>query len=452
MTSHPIIRPFYRFALILSLAGWSSVMQGADTTDQAHFFESQIRPLIVRRCVECHGGKKQEAGLRLDSKAGVTAGVDGAQVLVPGNPTESRLMQVLRYSNDDVQMPPTGRLPDAEIELLTKWIADGAYWPEDTTPQAGGLPTYAVREDGEIDFEQAAASHWAYQPIRKPELPQTSRDEWAATPIDRFILARLDDAGLQPSAPADRRTLIRRATYDLIGLPPTYEEVEAFVVDDSPDAYPRLIERLLASPLYGQRWGRYWLDIARYADTKGYVFTQNRKYPYAYTYRNYVIEAFNADTPVDRFIVEQLAADHLQLADDDPALAALGFLTVGPRFLNRQPDIIDDRIDVVTRGLMGMTAGCARCHDHKYDPIPIADYYSLYGVFDSSIEPEELPVIGEIEETPSYQAYLDELHKREQAVEDYKAQQHAELLKQARERAGDYLLAVLERQKLIPDG
>ncbi|MEZ6054979.1 MAG: DUF1549 domain-containing protein, partial [Planctomycetaceae bacterium] len=348
MTSHPIIRPVYRFALILSLAGWSSVMQGADTTDQAHFFESQIRPLIVRRCVECHGGKKQEAGLRLDSRTGVTAGVDGEQVLVPGNPTESRLMQVLRYSNDDVQMPPTGRLPDAEIELLTKWIADGAYWPEDTTPQAGGLPTYAVREDGEIDFEQAAASHWAYQPIRKPALPHTTNDEWASTPIDRFILARLDDAGLQPSAPADRRSLIRRATYDLIGLPPTYDEVEAFVADDSPDAYPRLIERLLASPLYGQRWGRYWLDIARYADTKGYVFTQNRKYPYAYTYRNYVIDALNADKPIDRFIVEQLAADHLQLADDDPALAALGFLTVGPRFLNRQPDIIDDRIDVVT--------------------------------------------------------------------------------------------------------
>ena len=189
-------------------------------------------------------------------------------------------------------------------------------------------------------------------------------------PIDAFILAKLEEKGLAPSKPADRRTLIRRVSFDLIGLPPTPEEVEAFVADPSPDAYEKLVDRLLASPHYGERWGRHWLDVARYADTKGYVFTEERRYPYAYTYRDYVIRAFNEDLPYDQFIVQQLAADRLPLGDDKRPLAALGFLTLGRRFLNNQPDIIDDRIDVTMRGLLGLTVGCARCHDHKFDPIP----------------------------------------------------------------------------------
>ncbi|MCA9074498.1 MAG: PSD1 domain-containing protein [Planctomycetaceae bacterium] len=452
MTSPPDFATVVRSILLTLMLSGSRLAWSADTTEQDQFFETQIRPLLVKRCVGCHGAKKQEAGLRLDTKAGVTAGVDGEQVILAGKPEESRLLQVLQYSADDVQMPPSGKLPNDEVALLTQWIAAGAHWPDEPEHAGGEQPRYAVLENGEINFEQAAASHWAYQPIRMPSPPPVSIGSPSASPIDRFLLARLDEQGLTFSNRADRRTLIRRAHFDLIGLPPTYEEVQLFINDESPDAYTRLIERLLASPLYGQRWGRHWLDIARYADTKGYVFTQNRKYPYAYTYRNFVIEAFNDDKSIDQFIVEQLAADHLELNDDDPTLAALGFLTVGPRFLNREPDIIDDRIDVVTRGLMGMTVACSRCHDHKYDPIPTADYYSLYGVFASSQEPGELPVIGEIEHSPAYQAYLDELHKREQAVEDYKINQHAELLKRAREHASDYLLAVLEQQKLIPAG
>ncbi len=207
---------------------------------------------------------------------------------------------------------------------------------------------------------------------------------------------------MAPSGPADKRTLIRRASFDLTGLPPTAEEVEAFLADESPDAFARVVDRLLASPRYGERWGRHWLDVARYADTKGYVFQEDRRYPYAYTYRDYVIRSFNEDKPYDRFILEQVAADRLPTADDPRTLAALGFLTVGRRFLNNQDDILDDRIDVVTRGLLGLTVACARCHDHKYDPIPTDDYYSLHGVFASSPEPAELPLIPG--DTPSPEA------------------------------------------------
>ena len=220
---------------------------------------------------------------------------------------------------------------------------------------------------------------------------------WVQSPVDAFVLARLEAKGIAPSPPADRRTLIRRATIDLWGIPPTPEEVEAFEADPAPDAFARLIDRLLASPRYGERWGRHWLDVARYADTKGYVFTQERRYPYSFTYRDYVIDAFNADLPYDRFIVQQVAADQLPVGQgpekDTRPLAAMGFLTVGRRFLLDQNEIIDDRIDVVCRGLLGLTVTCARCHDHKFDPIPTDDYYSLYGVFASSVEPEELPVL-----------------------------------------------------------
>ena len=206
--------------------------------------------------------------------------------------------------------------------------------------------------------------------MRRVAPPVVKDPAWVRTPVDAFVLARLEKEGINPSAPADRRTLIRRATLDLLGIPPTAEEIEAFEADRSPDAFAQVVDRLLASPLYGQRWGRHWLDVARYADTKGYVFTEERKYPFAYTYRDYVIRAFNADIPFDRFVLEQIAADQLELGPDPGPLAAMGFLTVGRRFLNDQNEIIDDRIDLIGRGLLGLTIGCARCHDHKFDPDP----------------------------------------------------------------------------------
>ena len=432
----------------LSTTGRSSRADDTAVAEQERHFETRVRPILAQRCAECHGMKKQEGGLRLDQRAAALRGNDAGPVIVAGQPDESRLVQVIRYADDDVQMPPTEKLPAAEIDLLTDWIRNGAHWP---AAADGGATTDGVprREDGSIDFAQAVAAHWSYRPVTRPSVPQVAAAADCRNTLDQFVVAQLEERGMSLSPQADRRTLIRRATFDLLGIPPTYEEVAAFVADPAPDAYEQLIDRLLASPHYGQRWGRHWLDVARYADTKGYVFTENRFYPYSYTYRDYVISAFNADKPYDRFVTEQLAADQLGLAENDPALAALGFLTVGPRFLNNQQDIIDDRIDVVTRGLMGMTLGCARCHDHKYDPVSMKDYYALYGVFESSEEPDTLPIVGNVDETPEYLAYERGLKERQQAVDDYKRQTFDDLLRQARERADDYVLAAAASMRQV---
>ncbi len=404
----------------------------ADPVETERFFEQLVRPLLLDRCIGCHGPDKQQGDVRLDSSAGLKGNMGAGPLVVAGSPDKSRIIQVTRYSEDDVQMPPAGRLPDDELAILTRWVQLGGDWPAGPAESASTTDPVPRTPDGAVDIVAAAQSHWAYQPIRRPALPQLRGDEVLSSTVDRFVRDRLRSRDLTPAEPADRRTLMRRAYFDLIGLPPTYEEVQKFSQDTSPDAWERLIDQLLASPLYGQRWGRHWLDVARYADTKGYVFTENPKYPFAYTYRDYVVDSLNADKPFDRFVLEQLAADQLGLSADDPALAAMGFLTVGRRFLNSEPDIIDDRIDVVTRGLMGMTVGCARCHDHKYDPIPTADYYGLYGVFASSVEPGELPVIGGISESAEYRAYVTERDERQRAVDEYVAEQRAELLDQAR--------------------
>jgi hypothetical protein len=293
-----------------------------------------------------------------------------------------------------------------------------------------------------IAEEQDGATHWAFRPTREPVVPAVQRAEWVRSPVDAFILARLEAVGLTPSPPADRRTLIRRATFDLHGLPPTPQEVAAFETDRAPNAFARLVDRLLASPRYGERWGRYWLDVARYADTKGYVrLNDNPAYPTAWTYRDYVIRAFNEDLPYDCFILEQLAADQLDLGADRRALAAMGFLTLGERFINSVHDIIDDRIDVVTRGLLGLTVTCARCHDHKYDPIPTRDYYSLYGVFAGSVEPRVPPLIVRPAEEARYAAYLQGLRERTRKFDRFIEEQYAKLTATFRAHAGEYLLA-----------
>ena len=291
--------------ITLALLPLSAPAHAAD--DPETFFETEVRPLLHKRCFECHGDKKQQADIRLDRRHDLRGENDAEGLVVPGKPDDSRLLQVVRYSGDDTQMPPTGKLPDAEIATLTKWIETGAYWPEEatTTPaQPGGIPKTS---DGTIDFAAAIQQHWAYQPIVQPDLPTPQTGD-SDQPIDRFLAVKLHAAGLTLSPQADRRTLIRRATLDLWGIPPTDQEVTAFQNDNRPDAWPRLIDRLLDSPLYGQRWGRHWLDIARYADTKGYVFTENPTYPFAYTYRDYVVHSFNSDKPFDRFVTEQLAA------------------------------------------------------------------------------------------------------------------------------------------------
>lgn len=378
------------------------------------FFEKKVRPVLVEHCISCHGPKKQQAGLRLDLREAAFKGSDAGPVLVPGQPEKSLLVQALQHKGD-LKMPPKGKLPANVIDDLTTWVKLGAPWPADRVVDKSDVPD--------------PKKHWAFQPVRKPSPPAVQTQGWARTPIDHFILAKLESKGLRPNPTADRRTLIRRLKFDLLGLPPTMDEVLAFEKDTAADAYERLVDRYLAAPHFGERWARHWLDVARYADTKGYVFQEERRYPYAYAYRDHVIKAFNDDLPYDQFVVQQLAGDRLVAKGEAPASvqAAMGFLTLGRRFLNNVHDIIDDRIDVVGRGLLGLTVGCARCHDHKYDPISIKDYYSLYGVFASSVEPKDLPLIGEPERTPEYIAFEKKLNELKAAVEKYKEEHKKEL-------------------------
>ncbi len=396
------------------------------------FFEKRVRPILVERCQSCHGAKKQEYGLRLDSRASVLAGSDDGAVVLSGKPDESKLVQAIRYGGD-IEMPPKGKMSDEEVAVLTRWVELGLPWPGE-----GSGSDVAKPASGEELYRDAREHLWSLQPIVRPPLPQVKDAAWPRKAIDYYVLAKLEAAGLTPSPEADRRTLIRRATFDLLGLPPTPEEVESFIADESPDAYEKLIDRLLASPAYGERWGRHWLDVARYADTKGYAFGKERKFPYAFTYRDWVIQSLNADMPYDEFVVQQLAAD--RLPDNPPRQhAALGLLTVGRKF-NNDHDDIDDQIDVVTRGFSGLTVACARCHDHKYDAIPTADYYSLYGVFASSTEPDERPLIGSPEETAGYDQYKAELDKRQRAFDEFINAKHAQLLEDGRANVTEYLV------------
>lgn len=417
------------------------------TPEQEAFFEQKIRPLLVTRCFECHGEKKQEGSLRLDSRASILKGNESGPAIVAGKPEESRLVEVIGYQ-DALRMPPKQKLADAEIALLTEWIKIGAPFPASAAAMGPALGESATP----AGIVKARATHWSYQPIRRAEPPAVKNTTWGAGDIDRFVLAKLEEQGLNPSPPADRRTLLRRASFDLIGLPPTAEEVAAFENDKSDGAFASVVDRLLASPHFGERWGRHWLDVARYADTKGYVFTEERKYPFSYTYRDYVVRALNNDLPFDRFILEQLAADQLATGDDKAPLAAMGFLTLGRRFGNNQFDIIDDRIDVVSRGLLGLTTACARCHDHKFDPIPTDDYYSLYGIFASSVEPADLPLIGAPQMNDAYREYEQEVAKREGAISAMQAEKLTALIEELRSRTSEFLAVAADKDgQALPD-
>ncbi len=406
----------------------------APSAQQTDFFESRIRPVLAEHCFRCHGPRKQESGLRLDSRQGLLKGNDAGPVVVAGQPEESPLIVAIRHDSQ-VKMPPKAKLPAQVIADLTTWVKRGIPWPENSPGPARsgvGEPT---------QFNAAALKHWAFQPVVKKAVPPVKDAAWPRTSIDRFILAHLEARGLSPSPPASKQILIRRATFDLTGLPPTPEEITAFEDDTAPGAYDRLIERLLASPHYGERWGRYWLDVARYADTKGYILFQDADFHWAYTYRDYVISALNRDLAYDQFLIEQIAADRLPAGQGRRPLAALGFLTLGARFMGNSHDVIDDRIDVVCRGLMSLTVTCARCHDHKFDPIPAQDYYSLYGVLASTREPMILPEAGESLQTPAYKKFLQELESRRQKLDAFVTTKQHELIESAKQRVAEYLLA-----------
>ena len=404
----------YRLTFILFLL--PSAAQ-AQTSDPVTFFETKIRPVLAEHCYECHGPKKQRGDVRVDSRDALTKTTDEGPLIVAGHPEKGRLVKAIRHEGE-FKMPPKGKLPAETIGNFTTWIKAGAVWPEDKNKSASA----------------SWKDHWAFKPVRKTDPPTVKAANWIKTPVDAFVLAKLEANGLTPNPAADRRTLLRRIKFDLIGLPPTFDEIEAFINDKSPDALEKLIDGYLASPHYGERWGRHWLDVARYADNKGYVFQEERRYAYSYTYRDYVVSAFNNDLPYDRFIHEQLAADRLVATKqaEPPSQAAMGFLTLGRRFLNNAHDIIDDRIDVVTRGLLGLTVQCARCHDHKFDPIPARDYYSLYGVFASSMEPKDLPQIAEPERTPEFVAFEKKVAEIDAEIVKYREEKKKEIAEKNR--------------------
>jgi mono/diheme cytochrome c family protein len=352
-----------------------------------------VHPILTEHCVSCHGPDKQKGGLRLDSREMALAGGTGyGAALTPGKSAESPLLLFSAHLEPEMEMPPKKEmLSEEKLSILRAWIDQGAEWPA----APGGATSGGTRLGDQELFFKKAVTHWAFQPVPKADSASLSN---GAAKIDSLIAGKLSQKNLKPSPRADARTLLKRLHFDVTGLPPTPQELEVFQKKFESNAAAALSEKvdeLLASPHYGERWGRYWLDLARYADTQDFFPAQDLRYPFAWTYRDYVTTAFNSDKPYDQFVREQIAADQLGLKPNDPALAALGFLTVGPRFLRRNDEVINDRIDVLTRGLMGLTVVCARCHDHKYDPIPTADFYALHGVLNST---EDLVTLPEIEQ------------------------------------------------------
>jgi hypothetical protein len=402
---------------------------------QLDFFENKIRPIFADNCYKCHSpaNGKVKGGLELDWKGGWEKGGDSGPALVAGDPEKSLLIKAVRYTDPDLQMPPKGdKLSPGQVNELVAWVKMGAPDPRLTRPNYGAMVATG-----------SGTNHWAFKPLSKAAPPSVKNEAWVKNDIDRFVLAKLEAAGLTPNEPADKHALIRRTYFDLIGLPPTPEQVNAFLADNSPEAFEKVVDELLRSPRYGERWGRHWLDLARYSDTKGQNDRRRESsiYPYAWTYRDYVIQAFNEDKPYNRFVLEQLAADQLNLGTNSAALAALGFLTLGDHFNGNINDIINDRIDVTSKAFLGLTVSCARCHDHKFDPIPQADYYSLYGIFASSVEPLAKPAIGNPSANPHYAEYVARRKALDERLLKVRAENMAVAFGDYKRLAGVYLFA-----------
>lgn len=435
--------------------------------DDFEFFEKHIRPVLVDKCYQCHSAesKKAKGGLLLDTKDGLLKGGDTGPALVPGDPEKSLLIKAIRYTDKDLQMPPKDkRLADAQIADFVTWVKTGAPDPRIANEKVAGTnnPTPDLT---------AARRQWAFHKPEDPTVPVVKNQRWAKTPVDHFILARLEDKGLSPAPPADKRTLIRRATFDLIGLPPTPKEIEDFLNDNAPDAFAKVVERLLASPHYGERWGRHWLDVVRYTDSLDSRGVGGEgDIPESYRYRDWVVNAFNQDMPYDKFVQEQIAGDLLQPNDperiDTNGIIATGMYAIGnwgngdadkDKILT---DIADDQVDVTGRAFLGLTLACARCHDHKFDPISTADYYSMAGIFFSSHILPKLTPKGQGETLLfiplASPAELDRRQKREARIAELEKQittdtdaQLADLGKKMLSQSADYLTAVGDYENRI---
>ncbi len=423
----------------------------AQTPEQIEYFEKNVRPVLAQNCQPCHNAKAKASGLDLSSAAGFVAGGAGGALVTAGHPETSRLSKVIGYE-DSLKMPPMGKLKPEQIESLNNWIKMGAPWPG--AKEAGAVLPPAPKK--EFTAEQKA--FWAFQPVRNPAPPAVKDSKWVQSPIDRFILAKLEERGIHPAPPADKATLLRRATFDLTGLPPTEKELESFVADRSPDAFAKVVDRLLASPRYGERWGRHWLDVARYADSTGN--DEDHRYPYAWRYRDYVIDSFNNDLPYDRFVREQIAGDLLppppgQVLNTNGVIAT-GFLALGAKAIAQVDktkmlyDVWDEQVDVTSRAFLGLTMACARCHDHKFDPILTKDYYSMVGMFASTRSFDKVnqgvasllyrPLVPEAD-YKAYRGYLAKIALENLNAEEIIDTQVLEAAKASAEHTAEYMLA-----------
>ena len=412
------------------------------SAEQTEFFEKKVRPVLVDRCYECHSTeKKTKGGLALDTRESTLKGGDNGPVLVAGNPEKSLLIEAVRYTNHDMQMPPKKKLADAEIKALEDWVKMGAPDPREAAS--------AAKVAKGIDINEGR-KHWSFTPLARVDPPSVPP---LASPIDGFIEAKLTEKGLKPAPPADKRVLLRRATFDLVGLPPTPQEMEAFLSDTAPDAFDRVIERLLASPHYGERWGRHWLDVARYADSNG--MDENIAFGNAWRYRDYVVRSFNEDKPFDQFLIEQIAGDLLPRSEE--AITATGFLSLGARVLAEpdvqklEMDIIDEQIDTIGKAFMGMTLGCVRCHDHKFDPISQEDYYAMAAIFRStrSLATEKMGAIkfwyehslATPEQLAEKKKFDEALKAKKAEITKFTGQARSAVKAELQRRAADYLAA-----------
>jgi len=413
------------------------------------FFELKIRPLLANNCYSCHAGTAM-GGLRLDSREGIVKGGSRGVTVTPGDPENSLLIRAVRQSDDKLKMPLGGKLKDSEIEDLVAWVKAGAVWP--AAPPASPTTAAAVKPGDRYVIPPERKNFWSLVPLQRPAAPPVKDARWPKTEIDRFVLARLEKENLKPVRPASRHDLIRRATLDLTGLPPTPEETTAFEKDPSPDAFAKVVDRLLASPHYGERWGRIWLDVARYGEDDYRSLNPNPRgyhpYPNAYVYRDWVIQAFNDDLPYDSFVKAQLAGDLMDEKVRYKMLPATGFLGLGPWYYDNgavevtRADERHDRVDVVTRGFLGLTVACARCHDHKYDPIPQTDYYSLAGVF-LNTRYHEYPLAPK-KVLDEYTRIEDAVEKKQKMLQEVQTNLSNQLSEALAFQASNYLQGVYE--------
>jgi mono/diheme cytochrome c family protein len=405
----------------------SAALAATSAPDSPDFFEARIRPVLANNCFACHAASAL-GGLRVDSREGMLKGGKSGTAMIPGDPEKSLLIQAVRQTNPKLKMPMGGKLKDQEIADLDAWVKAGANWPATAAPVVNP-------KSGEYVITTEQRAFWSFQPLRATSAPAPNSTTWAKTDIDRFVLAKLEHEGLKPVAAADKRTLIRRVTLDLTGLPPTFEEIEAFEKDQTPEAFAKVVDRLLASEQYGERWGRFWLDVARFGEDDYRSLDPMRRgynpYPCAYLYRDWVIKAFNDDMPFDVFVKAQLAADLMDESSRAKMLPALGFLGQGPWFYDNgsvevtRADERHDRVDVVSRGFLGLTVGCARCHNHKYDPIPTKDYYALSGVFLNTVYHEYPMVPKSVHE--EYKKNEKAIEAREELLDDFMSTESKQL-------------------------